>query len=73
MHSAILYSIYVYFHNADMWIVGSVEGDGEVQGVVGLARKDVEDAQWTRWTILDRACTRGELQKASGMWYIVSE
>ena len=42
-----------------------MEGDG--------AGHAVEDVNWTRWTIVDRTCTRSELQKASGTCYIVSE
>ena len=42
-----------------------MEGDGDGQ-VVG-------DGKWTRWTIVDRTCTRSELRKASGMCDIVSE
>ena len=32
-----------------------MEGDG--------ARQVVEDGNWTRWTIVDRTCTRSELRK----------
>ena len=53
-----------------------MEHGGEVQGVEGLAGHGVEDVQgtdWTKWTICDRALTRGVLRKASGMCYIVLE
>ena len=35
-----------------------MEGDGAGQGVA--------DGNWTKWTIVDRTCTRGELQRANG-------
>ena len=42
-----------------------MEGDGAGQ-VVG-------DGNWTRWTIVDRTCTRSELRKTSGICFIVIE
>ena len=53
-----------------------MEHGGEVQGVEGRAGHGVEDVQgsdWTEWTISDRALTRAELRKASGMGLIVLE
>ena len=53
-----------------------MEREGDVQGVEGLAGHGVEDVQetnWTKWTICDRACTRGVLRQASDMLYIISE
>ena len=42
-----------------------MEGDGAGQGV--------GDGNWTRWTIVDRTCTRSELRKASVICFIVTE
>ena len=42
-----------------------MEGEGAGQGV--------GDGGGTRWTIVDRTCTRSELRKASVTWFIVTE
>ena len=49
----------------DECIGEQMEGEGAGQGV--------GDGGWTRWTIVDRTCTRSELRKASVTWFIVTE
>ena len=42
-----------------------MEGDGAGQGV--------GDGNWTKWTIVDRTCTRSELRKAGVICFINTE
>ena len=49
----------------DECIGEQMEGEGAGQGV--------GDGSWTRWTIVDRTCTRSELRKASVICFIDTE